>query len=136
MKLQKGDKVIVITGRDKGKTGTISAVLPKTGKVLVDNVNVVKRHTKPSTKTPRGGILEVTKPIDASKVMAVDPTTGHPARVSYNVKPDGSKERVFKVSPNYDKKAPKATAKKADKADKAAKPDKSESSDTTDKGKK
>jgi large subunit ribosomal protein L24 len=133
MKLHKGDKVIVITGKDKGKTGTVQSVLPKTGQVLVENINIVKRHTKPSTKSPRGGILEVTKPINVSKVMAVDPTTGHPARIGYAVKPDGSKERVFKVSPNHDKhekKAPKAAAKTADKPSKSAK------AETADKGKK
>ena len=133
MKLQKGDKVIVITGKDKGKTGAVVSVLPKTGQVLVENINVVKRHTKPSTKSPRGGILEVTKPINASKVMAVDPATGNPARIGYSTKADGSKERIFKVSPNHDKnekKAPKAAAKTADKPSKSAK------TETADKGKK
>lgn len=135
MKLLKGDKVIVITGRDKAKTGVVLAVLPKTNQVLVENINVVKRHTKPSTKSPRGGILEVTKPIDVSKVMAVDPATGRPARIGYTVKADGSKERVFKVSPNHDKKAPKATAKTAAKPDKSAKAEKAPA-DTTGKDKK
>ena len=139
MKLAKGDKVIVITGRDKGKTGTVQSVLPKTGQVLVENINVVKRHTKPSTKTPRGGILEVTKPIDASKVMAIDPATGNPARIGYAMKADGSKERIYKVSPNHAKHTKKAS--KADpKAKTAAKPDKStkanQPADTTDKDKK
>ncbi|HEY6736747.1 MAG TPA: 50S ribosomal protein L24 [Candidatus Saccharimonadia bacterium] len=137
MKLLKGDKVLVITGRDKGKTGTVQSVLPKTNQVLVENINVVKRHTKPSQKSPRGGILEVTKPIDVSKVMAVDPTTGHPARIGYTVRADGSKERTFKVSPNHakrDKKAPKTEAKQTTKPDKSAKAD--QPVDTTDKGKK
>jgi large subunit ribosomal protein L24 len=132
MKLRKDDKVIVITGRDKGKTGTVQAVLPKENKVVVENINVFKRHTKPSNKIPRGGILDITKPIDASKVMAVDPVTGHPARIGYSIKADGSKERVFKVSPHHDRKDKKpkeAAAKKADKPDKSKK-------DTTDKGKK
>ncbi|HEY2004755.1 MAG TPA: 50S ribosomal protein L24 [Candidatus Saccharimonadia bacterium] len=116
MKLRRDDKVVVITGRDKGKTGTILAVLPQENKVVVENINVVKRHTKPSQKQPRGGILEITKPIDISKVMVLDPHSGKPARVGYEIKPDGSKERVFKVSANHDKaeKAPKAD-KKTDK---------------------
>jgi large subunit ribosomal protein L24 len=133
MKLRKEDKVIVLRGRDKGKTGVILRVIPKENQVVVENVNVAKRHTKPSQKQPRGGILEITKPIDASKVMVLDPQTGKPARIGYEIKPDGSKERVFKVSPNHDKAAKKAektdkAAKKAPakKADKADKPDKAE----------
>ena len=78
MKLKRDDKVTVILGRDKGKTGTILAVIPKLNKVVVENINVVKRHTKPSQKQPRGGILDITKPIDASKVMVLDPSSGKP----------------------------------------------------------
>lgn len=103
MKLRKADKVIVILGKDKGKTGTVLAVMPAIGKILVENINVVKRHTKPSSKIPRGGILDVTKPIDASKVMVIDPASGKPARIGYEFKADGTKERIFKVSPNYEK---------------------------------
>ena len=98
MKLRKDDQVIVITGRDKGKTGKVLAVIPDAGKVLVEQVNVVKRHTKPSAKNARGGILDLTKPIDVSKVMAIDPASGRPARVGYKRLSDGTKERIFKVS--------------------------------------
>lgn len=98
MKLRKEDNVIVIAGRDKGKTGKVLSVIPTDNKVLVEGINVSKRHTKPSQKLPRGGILDVTKPIDASKVMVVDPTTGKPARIGYAFKADGTKERIFKVS--------------------------------------
>jgi large subunit ribosomal protein L24 len=98
MRLRKGDNVVVVTGKDKGKSGEITAILPKAGKVVVTGVNVVKRHTKPSSKQPQGGILELTKPIDASKVMAVDPQTGVPGRIGYRINPDGSKERIFKTS--------------------------------------
>jgi large subunit ribosomal protein L24 len=111
MKLKRDDKVIVIQGRDKGKTGTILAVIPAQNKVLVENINVVKRATKPSKKVPRGGILDVTKPIDASKVMVLDPASGKPARVGYEIKPDGTKERIFKVSANHEKAAKKSEAK-------------------------
>lgn len=111
MKLKRDDKVIVILGKDKGKTGTVLAVLPAENKVLVENINVVKRHTKPSQKLPRGGILDVTKPINASKVMVLDPASGKPARVGYQIKADGTKERIFKVSPNFDKAAKKLEAK-------------------------
>jgi large subunit ribosomal protein L24 len=119
MKLRKEDKVIVLRGRDKGKTGVVLRVIPKENQIVVENVNVVKRHTKPSQKHPRGGILEITKPIDASKVMVLDPHSGKPARVGYEIKADGSKERIFKVSPNHDKAAKKA--EKVDKADKTEK---------------
>jgi large subunit ribosomal protein L24 len=132
MKLKKTDKVVVIRGRDKGKTGTVMAVLPALNKVVVENINVVKRHTKPSKTQPRGGILDITKPIDISKVMILDPASGKPARIGYEIKPDGSKERIFKVSSNYEKtqKKAEAVAKKAPKKapakstdDKPAKPE-------------
>ncbi|HUC86921.1 MAG TPA: 50S ribosomal protein L24 [Candidatus Saccharimonadales bacterium] len=98
MKLRKGDKVMVLSGRDKGRTGEITAVLPKEDKVVVSGINVAKRHTKPSAKHPQGGILELTKPIGIAKVMAINPDTGVPGRISYKFTPDGSKERVFKPS--------------------------------------
>lgn len=102
MKLRRDDKVVVIAGRDKGKTGTVERVLPTEGKVVVNGINMSKRHTKPSSKEPRGGILDITKPIDVSKVMVIDPITNKPSRVSYNITKDGSKERVFKTS-RYEK---------------------------------
>lgn len=131
MKLKKQDKVIVITGRDKGKTGVITAVLPAENMVVVENINVVKRHTKPSNKQPRGGILDVTKPIAASKVMILDPSSGKPARIRYEIKPDGSKERVFKVSPNHDKAQKKAEAKVKERAKTEAKKDEAKSKPKT-----
>lgn len=113
MKLKRDDKVMVLRGRDKGKTGTVLAILPATNQVVVENIGVVKRHTKPSQKNPRGGILEIAKPIDASKVMALDPVSGKPARIGYEIKPDGTKERVFKPG----RRAEKPTSKKASKPD-------------------
>ena len=132
MKLRKADKVIVILGKDKGKTGTVLAVLPAIGKVLVENINVVKRHTKPSSKIPRGGILDVTKPIDVSKVMVIDPASGNPARIGYEFKADGTKERIFKVSPNYEKSTKKLEFAK--KAESKIKPE-AKSEETKSKGK-
>jgi large subunit ribosomal protein L24 len=116
MKLRREDKVIVIAGKDKGKTGAVTRVLPQTNQVVVEGVNLVKRHTKPSQKQPRGGILEITKPIDVSKVMVLDPHSGKPARVGFQTKADGSKERIFKVSPNHEKAAKKAEKDKVSKA--------------------
>jgi len=115
MKLRRDDMVVVISGRDKGKTGKVVAVLPKEYKVVVEGVNVVKKHTKPSQKNPKGGILDVTKAIDASKVMVLDPKTGKPARIGYNVTAKG-KERIFIVGRmTAPAKPKKAAAKKDDK---------------------
>jgi len=125
MKLRKEDNVIVIAGRDKGKTGKVLSVIPTENKVLVEGINVSKRHTKPSQKLPRGGILDVTKPIDVSKVMVVDPTTGKPARIGYAFKADGTKERIFKVSAAASAKKAKTPEKKtADSKTKAAESEK------------
>lgn len=99
MKLRRDDKVMVMVGRDKGKTGTVTAVFPHTQQVVVEGINVAKRHTKPSDKHPRGGILELTRPMDASKLMVLDPATGLPARIGYMFDAKGNKERVFKVGP-------------------------------------
>jgi large subunit ribosomal protein L24 len=126
MKLQRDDKVLVLRGRDKGKTGTVLAVLPATHQVVIENLGVVKRHTKPSQKNPRGGILEIAKPIDASKVMVLDPVTGKPARIGYEIKPDGSKERVFKPGRRAEKTVTKKTAKSESKSSADKKPAKTE----------
>ena len=98
MRLRKGDRVVVLSGRDRGRTGEITAVVPRDNKVVVSGINIAKRHTKPSSKYPQGGILELTKPIAVSKLMAVDPQTGKPGRITYRINKDGSKERVFKPS--------------------------------------
>lgn len=98
MKIRRNDQVMVITGRDKGKTGKVTRVIPDTQMVVVEGINIAKRHTKPSSKHPQGGILDITRPISAAKVMVVDPVTGAPSRVGYSITKDGSKERVFKPS--------------------------------------
>ena len=98
MKLRTGDQVIVIAGKDKGKTGTISRVISKDNTVVAEGLNVVKRHTKPSSKHPQGGILELNKPIATAKVMALDPATKQPSRIGARINKDGTKERVFKPS--------------------------------------
>jgi large subunit ribosomal protein L24 len=116
LKIQLKDKVLVTTGRDKGKTGEVIGILPKERKVVIAGVNTVKRHQKPTTQNPRGGIVELTKPIEMSKVQVLDPKTGKPARVSFEKKADGSKERIFKVSKfSNKKKAAKPETKKTDK---------------------
>ena len=97
LKLKKGDKVIVTTGKDKGKTGEITTVFPKENKVIVGGVNMVKRHTKPSQESA-GGIVSKEMPIHVSNVALVDPKTGKATRIGYKVEKDGRKVRVAKKS--------------------------------------
>ncbi|MBM7707529.1 50S ribosomal protein L24 [Chryseomicrobium aureum] len=97
MHVKKGDKVMVISGKDKGKTGVILSAFPKKDRVLVEGVNIVKKHTKPNQANPQGGIVEQEAAIHVSNVMLIDPKTGEPTRVGYKVE-DGKKVRVAKKS--------------------------------------
>ena len=97
LKLKKGDKVIVITGKDKGKTGEITKVLVKESKVIVSGINVVKRHTKP-TQENAGGIISKEMPIHISNVAFIDPKTSKATRLGVKVDKDGRKVRVAKKS--------------------------------------
>ena len=97
MNFVKGDKVIVISGKDKGKTGAIQKVDPRSNRVVVENVNVRKKHKKPTQANPEGSILEIYAPIDASNVMLVDPKTKKATRVGHSVV-KGKKVRVTKAS--------------------------------------
>ena len=85
MHVKTGDKVMVITGKDKGKTGVILASFPKKNRVLVEGVNIVKKHSKPSQMNPQGGIINQEAPIHVSNVMPIDPKTGEPTRVGVKV---------------------------------------------------
>lgn len=96
--VKKGDKVVVIAGKDKSKSGTVLAVYPSEQRVLVEGVNIVKRHTKPNPKNPEGGIVEKEAPIHVSNVLLADPKTGKPTRVGYKLLEDGTKVRVAKKS--------------------------------------
>lgn len=96
-KIKKGDKVVVTAGRDKGKEGEVLQVLPKEGRVVVQGVNVVKRHTRP-TQFNAGGIVEKEAALDASNVALVDPKDGKPTRVGVKVLEDGKKVRFAKRS--------------------------------------
>jgi large subunit ribosomal protein L24 len=90
MHVKKGDKVQVISGKDKGKQGVILASFPKNNRVLVEGVNIIKKHSKPTQANPQGGIIEKEAPIHVSNVMALDPKTGVPTRVGYQLV-DGKK---------------------------------------------
>ncbi len=96
-KIKKGDTVIVLSGKDKGKEGTVTRNLPREGKVVVAGVNLITRHNKPSQTNPNGGIERVEAPMAASKVALKDPKTGQPTRVGFAVV-DGKKVRVAKKS--------------------------------------
>ena len=98
MRLKKGDRVRVISGKDKGKEGKILVAFPAENKVIVEGVSVASRHSKPTQANPQGGIVKKETPIYASKVMLVCPTTGKPTRIGHAFLEDGRKVRVAKVS--------------------------------------
>jgi len=92
-KIKKGDRVVVLSGKDKGKTGEVTMSMPRDGKVVVSGVNIAVRHTKPSQGDPQGGLKRAEAPLHVSKVAIADPKTGKPTRVRFEVK-DGKKIRV------------------------------------------
>ena len=92
-KIKKGDNVVVLSGKDKGRTGTVMQVLPKHGKVVVDGLNVAARHRKPSQVNPQGGIDRRPAPMHISKV-AIATADGKPTRVRFETGKDGKKLRV------------------------------------------
>ncbi len=95
MHIKKGDKVVVITGKDKGKTGTVKEVLPKKNRVVVENVNMIVKHQKPTQAMPQGGRIEKEGSIDASNVMIYSDKAGKGVRTGYKIE-DGKKIRVCK----------------------------------------
>jgi large subunit ribosomal protein L24 len=97
MHVKKGDKVQVISGKDKGKQGVVLASYPKKNRVLVEGVNIVKKHSKPSQLNPQGGIITKEASIHVSNVMPLDPKTGAPTRVGIKLV-DGKKVRYAKKS--------------------------------------
>ncbi|MGQ0560162.1 MAG: 50S ribosomal protein L24 [Sphingosinicella sp.] len=93
VKIKKGDKVVVLSGKDKGRHGEVVRSMPKQSKVVVAGVNVAARHRKPSQANPQGGIERREAPIHVSKVAIEDPKTGKPTRVRFEQR-DGKKVRV------------------------------------------
>lgn len=93
MKVKKGDKVQVISGKEKGKTGTVKLTIPENNKVVVENINSVKRHVKPGVVSKEGGIVTFEKPISASKVMVYCEKCQRPVRVGYKI----IKDKKFRV---------------------------------------
>ncbi len=97
-RIQKGDTVVVISGKDRGKQGKVMRVLREDGKVLVEGINLVKRHTKPSARLQQGGIVEREAPLADCKVMLRDPETGKPTRCRVKVSENGTKVRIAVIS--------------------------------------
>ncbi len=105
IKIKKGDSVMVITGKDAGKRGTVNRVLPGEGRVIVDKVNMIKRHTKPrpaprksgSQQVIPGGVIEREAPLSVSNVQLICPSCGKPSRVGHRVNEDGTKVRVCRA---------------------------------------
>jgi large subunit ribosomal protein L24 len=96
-KIKKGDKVVVLTGRDKGRTGEIVQVMPKESRALVRGVNLVKRHQR-QTMNQEGGIIQKEAPVHLSNLAFADPKDGKPTRVGFKILDDGRKVRVAKRS--------------------------------------
>src|SRR5690554_6210087 len=92
--VKKDDNVMVITGKDKGKKGRIISASPRENRVIVEGINMVKKHAKPTQQNPQGGILNQEAPIHASNVMLLDPKGGKPTRIGYKVLGNGKKVRV------------------------------------------
>lgn len=100
MKIRKNDTVMVISGNDSGKTGKVLKVFPKESKVIIEGINIRKRHTKPTQKSPQGGILEKEAPINASNVMILDPKSNEPTRIGAKIILDDKtgKKKIVRVS--------------------------------------
>lgn len=97
-RIRTGDVVIVISGKDKGKTGKVKRVISEDDRVVVEGINLVKRHVRPTPRSPSGGIIEREQPIYACKVMPVNPKTGKGTRVRFKSLEDGRKVRVAVTS--------------------------------------
>lgn len=100
MKIRKNDTVMVIAGNDKGKTGKVLKVFPKTSRIIIEGINLRKRHMKPNRKSPQGGILEKEAPIHWSNVMILDPKSNEPTRIGARIILDDKtgKKKIARVS--------------------------------------
>ena len=93
MKLKKGDMVKIIIGKDKGRTGKVQKIITKNAKIIIDGINIYKKHVKKSEGKP-GGIIEISRPLAVSKVMIICPTCNKPARIGYQIIKNGEKTRI------------------------------------------
>ncbi len=98
MKIRKGDRVQVLAGKDRGREGVVVQAIPESNKVIVEDINIAKRHTKPRSAEEPGGIIDKAMPLDVSNVAVISPADGKPTRVGYKVNADGTKIRVCRRS--------------------------------------
>jgi large subunit ribosomal protein L24 len=94
MKIRKGDKVQVLQGKDRGKQGEVTFAFPAKGKVIVDGLNVAKRHQKPTQAMQQGGIIDKEMPMPVSRVAIICPSCAKPTRIGYRLEADGTKVRI------------------------------------------
>ena len=94
MKIRKGDRVRVLSGKDKGSAGKVSRAIPADNKVIVEGVNIAKRHQKSTNVTMQGGIIDKAMPVDASNVAVLSPSDGRPTRIGYRFNAAGDKVRI------------------------------------------
>ena len=94
LRIKKGDKVTILTGKDRGKNGKVLHVFPQTGRALIENINMVKKHVRKSPKNPQGGVISQEIPIHLSNIALLDPVSGKPTRLKTLTADDGSKQRV------------------------------------------
>jgi large subunit ribosomal protein L24 len=97
MKIKKGDTVLIITGKDKGKQGTVSRAMPQDNKVIVEGLNIVKKHVRPQGQTRQGGVIEKAMPIHVSNTMLICTECGEPTRVALDRRPMGSDQKLRPV---------------------------------------
>jgi large subunit ribosomal protein L24 len=96
MKIKKGDKVYILSGKDRGKSGVVAGVMLKSGKAVVEGINIVKKTVKGSQKNPQGGIIEKASPIDISNIQIICPGCNKSVKTGFKVLKNGKKERVCK----------------------------------------
>ena len=96
MRIRKGDRVQVLSGKDRGKEGVVMRALPAVGKVIVEGVNTARKHQRPTRMAQSGGIVDKDMPIDASNVAILSPRDGKATRIGYRIKDDGTKVRICK----------------------------------------
>ena len=96
LKIKKGDRVRVLTGKDRGKEGNVMRAMPATGKVIVDGVNIARKSQRPTRSTQQGGIIDKDMPIPVANVALICPNCGKPTRVGFKIYGDGTKVRICK----------------------------------------